>query len=147
MASNGVPPLPPSPQLATVGIRGAHATSASLWAVCMGFAKLQIPWRPPIQCVGRREHRMAPLAITLALRPIDPQERARVRKKVSQVLGPDKTLPPGHVYIGRGHHSHRLPVTQWACPFVPGHNCGADEWMALHERLMSNLAADLKSLE
>ena len=51
-------------------------------------------------------------------------------------------------YIGRGHHSHRLPVTQWACAFVPGHNCGADEWMALYTgHIMSNLAADLKCLE
>ena len=96
-------------------------TSASWWAVCLGFAKLKV-----------REHwldidpAMAPLAITLG-------------SLTATGLGPDTTLPPGHVYIGRGHHSHRLPVTQRACPFVPGHNCGADEWMALYtEHILAN---------
>ena len=23
-----------------------------------------------------------------------------------------------HVYVGRGHHNHRLPVGQWACPIT-----------------------------
>ena len=27
-------------------------------------------------------------------------------------------MPSGVVCVGRGHHSHRLPVTQWASPFV-----------------------------
>ena len=93
---------------------------------------------------------MAPLAITLGLRPIDPGEAARVPRRVvvSDVLREDKTLPDDVIYVGRGHHTHRLPVTQWASPFIPGHNCGADEWMALYvEHVVANLQTDLPCLE
>ena len=138
------------------------AVACSWWACRLGFAKLHVPRGPPIQCVGRREHwldidsralrewAMSPLAISLGLRPIDRAEAARVptRVEVSSVLLADKTLPPGVVYVGRGHHSHRLPVTQWASPFVPGHNCGADEWPALYvEHVLANLQTDLRQLE
>ncbi|CAE7361503.1 unnamed protein product [Symbiodinium sp. CCMP2592] len=103
-----------------------------------------------IACVGRREHwleidsralrewAMSCLAITLGLRPIDPGEAARVpvRVEVASVLREDKSLPPDVIYVGRGHRSHRLPVTQWASPFVSGHNCDADEWLALYTDLV-----------
>ena len=135
------------------------AVACSWWACRLGFAKLHVPRGPPIQCVGRREHwldidsralrewAMSSLAISLGLRPIDRAEAARVptRVEVSSVLLADKTLPPGVVYVGRGHHSHRLPVTQWASPFVPGHNCGADEWPALYVEHV--LQTDLRQLE
>ena len=138
------------------------AVASSWWACRVGLAKLHVPRGPAVQCVGRREHwleidaralrewAMAPLAITLGLRPIDPGEAARVprRVEVSAVLQADKTLPADVVYIGRGHHSHRLPVTQWASPFIPGHNWGADEWLALYvEHVMANLQNDLVGLE
>ena len=67
-----------------------------------------------MQTVGRREHwlqldlralrewAMAPLAISLGLKPLDPGEAARVprRTEVQSVLQPDKTLPADHVYVG-----------------------------------------------
>ena len=63
-----------------------------------------------------RVHAMAPLAITLGLTPADPIEAARVpkRARVAEVLQQDGTLPPNHLYVGRGHHSHRLARTKWA---------------------------------
>ncbi|CAE7301108.1 unnamed protein product [Symbiodinium sp. KB8] len=112
------------------------AVACSWWACRLGFAKLHVPRGPPVQCMGRREHwldidpralrewAMSPLAITLGLRPIDPSEAARVpqRVEVAAVLRQDKTLPPGVVYVGRGH------------------NCGADEWLSLYvERIVANL--------
>ena len=55
---------------------------------------------------------MAPTAVSLGLRPTHPDEQARTpqRKRVVDVIREDKTLLPGVVYVGRGHHSHRLPV-------------------------------------
>ncbi|CAE7730172.1 unnamed protein product [Symbiodinium sp. CCMP2592] len=138
------------------------AVACSWWAGRLGLAQLRVPRGPPIQCVGRREHwleidsralrewAMSPLAISLGLRPIDPGEAARVpvRVEVASVLREHKSLPPDVIYVGRGHHSHRLPVTQWASPFVPGHNCGADEWLPLYvEHVLSNLQTDLVQLE
>ena len=37
--------------------------------------------------------------------------------------------PPNHLYVGRGHHSHRLARTKWASPWTPGHDCSEDEWI------------------
>ena len=109
------------------------AVAASWWAGRMGIARLHVPRMPAIQCMGRREHwlqmdascmrahAMAPLAITLGLTPADPIEAARVpkRARVAEVLQQDGTLPPNHLYVGRGHHSHRLARTQWASPWMP----------------------------
>ena len=53
----------------------------------------------------------------------------------------------GVVYVGRGHHSHRLPVTKWSSPFVPGHNCDPSSWLPLYvEHIMQHLAGDLPEL-
>ncbi|CAE7241467.1 FCPB [Symbiodinium natans] len=138
------------------------AVSASWWACRTGWAKLHVPRGPAVQTVGRREHwlqldpralrewAMAPLAISLGLRPLDPGEAARVprRVEVQSALQPDKTLPADHVCVGRGHHTHRLPVTQWACPFVPGFNCGVDDWLPLFtEHVMTHMRSELRSLE
>ena len=37
--------------------------------------------------------------------------------------------PRNHLYVGRGHHSHRLARTKWASPWTPGHDCSEDEWI------------------
>ena len=108
------------------------AVACSWWAYRVGVAKLQVHRGSVVQCVGRREHwleidpralrewAMAPLVITLGLRPIDLSEAARIpiRVEVEGILREDNILPPGIVYVDRGHHSHRLSVIQWVSPFV-----------------------------
>ena len=97
---------------------------------------------------GPREWAMAPPAIALGLRPTHPEERARTprRTRVVDVILEDKTLPPGVVYVGRGHHSHRLPVSKWSSPFVPGHNCDPSSWLPLYvEHIMQHLAGTFRS--
>ena len=142
----------------TASLAFGIAVSASWWAARMGLAKLHVPRFPFVETAGRREHwlqidpralrkwAMAPTAIALGLRPTHPEERARTphRTRVVDVILEDKTLPPGVVYVGRGHHSHRLPVTKWSSPFVPGHNCDPSSWLPLYvEHIMQHLAGDL----
>ena len=140
----------------------AIAVSVSWWAARNGFAKLQVMRWPTYECVGRREHwidldprclrerSMAPLAISLGLRPTRAEWRSRTptRCSVESCLQPDKSLSPGTVYVGRGHHSHRLPVTKWASPYVPGHNCAMSDWLPQYiEHIMtSGLKEDLAEL-
>ena len=145
----------------TASLAFGIAVSASWWAARMGLAKLHVPRFPFVETAGRREHwlqidpralrewAMAPTAIALGLRPTHPEERARTphRTRVVDVILEDKTLPPGVVYVGRGHHSHRLPVTKWSSPFVPGHNCDPSSWLPLYvEHIMQHLAGDLPEL-
>ena len=145
----------------TASLAFGIAVSASWWAARMGLAKLHVPRFPFLETAGRREHwlqidpralrewAMAPTAIALGLRPTHPEERARTphRTRVVDVILEDKTLPPGVVYVGRGHHSHRLPVTKWSSPFVPGHNCDPSSWLPLYaEHIMQHLAGDLPEL-
>ena len=100
-----------------VGRSHGAGSPVSLW-------KPQAHWLH-INSRALREWAMAPTAVSLGLRPTHPEEGARTpqRTRVVDVIREDKTLPPGVVYVGRGHHSHRLPVTKWSSPFVPGHNC------------------------
>ena len=145
----------------TASLAFGIAVSASWWAARMGLAKLHVPRFPFVETTGRREHwlhidpralrewAMAPTAVCLGLRPTHPHERAKTpqRKRVVDVIREDKTLPPGVVYVGRGHHSHRLPVIKWSSPFVPGHNCDPSSWLPLYvEHIMQRLAGDLPEL-
>ena len=68
---------------------------------------------------------MTPTALGLGLEPLDEAEAARGVVTDYLVEG---HLPEGVVYVGPGHHSHRLKRSKWACPYVPGHHCAADEW-------------------
>ena len=69
------------------------------------------------------------------------------RAEVCAVLRSNKTLPDNHIYVGQGHHSHRLPIGKWACPFTPGVNCSTDDWMNLYaEQIMTHLTSDLPQL-
>ena len=91
---------------------------------------------------------MTPLAIQLGLRPVDPRERARVPrvKRVADLLV-DGKLPPKCIYVWRGHHSHRLPLSEWCSPYTPGHDCTADEWLPCYvEFIMSYKASELPAL-
>ena len=127
----------------TAPLAFAIAVAASWWAVRMGRATLHVPRMPAISCHGRREHwlaidpramrawAMAPLAISLGLEPLNPLEAERVPKRgqVTDFLKEDKSIPPGCIYVGRGHHSHRLPVSKWRAPMTPGHDCPPEEWV------------------
>ena len=119
----------------------AVAVSASWWAARVGVAKLRVPRMPLAVCVGHREpwaavdpcalrsQALQPLAVTVGIQPGTSGAFALVpaRRSVSEVLRDDGTLPLCHLYIGQGHHSHRLARTVWASPFVAGHNCSFEE--------------------
>ena len=91
----------------------AIAVSVSWWAVREGHARLHVPRMPPLEACGRRQHwldidpramrswAMTPLAITLGLPPLHPEERARLPTvvRVADVLA-DGKLPPDVVYVG-----------------------------------------------
>ena len=109
----------------TAPLAFAIAVAVSWWACRTGKATLHIPRMPSVERHGRREHwigldarcmrqwAMAPLAISLGLRPPDADEAARipVRAIASDIIREDGTLPGGCIYVGRGHHSHRLQTT------------------------------------
>ena len=139
----------------------AIAVLVSWWAVREGHARLHVPRMPPLEACGRRQHwldidpramrswAMTPLAITLGLPPLHPEERARLPTlvRVADVLADDK-LPPDVVYVGQGHHSHRVPRSQWASPFVQGHTCTTDDWLPLYvDFVLANLQAELPALQ
>ena len=143
----------------TASLAFGIAVSASWWAARMGLAKLHVPRFRFVETAGRREHwlhidpralrewAMAPTAVSLGLCPTHPDEQARTpqRKRVVDVIREDKTLPPGVVYVGRGRHSHRLPVTNLR--LCPGHNCDPSSWLPLYvEHVMQHLAGDLPEL-
>ena len=122
------------------------AVAASWWAVRTGVATLHVPRAPAIECVGDRtqwlqldpkalrEWAMTPLAITLGLEPLDPVEKGRIprRVRVQEVLSESGSLPDDCIYVGLGHHSHRLPVTVWKSPFqatiAPSRNGLSSMW-------------------
>ncbi|CAJ1339037.1 unnamed protein product [Effrenium voratum] len=135
----------------------AIAVSVSWWAVRDGHARLHVPRMPPLEACGRRQHwpramrswAMTPLAITLGLPPLHPEERARLPTvvRVADVLA-DGKLPPDVAYVGQGHHSHRVPRSQWASPFVQGHTCTTDDWLPLYvDFVLANLQAELPALQ
>ena len=60
----------------------------------------------------------------------------------------DGKLPLDVVYVGQGHHSHRVPRSQWASPFVQGHTCTTDDWLPLYvDFVLANLQAELPALQ
>ncbi|CAJ1356130.1 unnamed protein product, partial [Effrenium voratum] len=121
----------------------AIAVSVSWWAVREGHARLHVPRMPPLEACGRRQHwldidpramrswAMTPLAITLGAGTLA-----------------DGKLPLDVVYVGQGHHSHRVPRSQWASPFVQGHTCTTDDWLPLYvDFVLANLQAELPALQ
>ncbi|CAE7685749.1 unnamed protein product, partial [Symbiodinium microadriaticum] len=94
-------------------------------AVCVGHRDT---WAALDPC-ALRSQALHPLAVTLGIQPGTSGAFALVpaRRSVSEVLRDDGTLPWRHLYIGQGHHSHRLARTVWASPFVAGHNCSFEE--------------------
>ena len=139
----------------------AVAVSVSWWAVRVGRAKLAVPRMPTPCCVGRREEwplmdprslrswALAPLAISLGLGPASAEEAARIppRKVVEAVIGADGTLPRNCIYVGPGHHRHRLARSKWAPPFTAGHDCAFDEFLPRYvQHIRDNLSDHLTEL-
>ena len=74
---------------------------------------------------------MTPLALSLGLGAPCASEAGRIppRMTVEAVKQADGTLPHNAVYVGQGHHAHRIPKTKWAAPMVAGHDCPFDEFL------------------
>ncbi|CAE7251852.1 unnamed protein product [Symbiodinium sp. CCMP2592] len=154
--SRGLSPVP------TACFAFSVAVSMSWWAARCGRAQLRVHRWPLVEPVGRREHWAAvnpraradwavePMAVFLGLRPHDPgiDRLVPLGRAVGEVELHDRSLPPGHVYVGRGHHSHRLPVTKWCSPYTPGHDCSPSEWMHLFvEHIICNYWTSLPDLQ
>ena len=92
---------------------------------------------------------LAPLAISLGLAPRHPTEADRVplRARVEELIS-DGMLPEDCVYVGQGHHSHRLKRTKWASPFTPGQDVPLDEWLRRYVQwVMETLSRCLHELQ
>ena len=128
------------------------AVSASWWAMRLGYAKMRVPKLPQVEVTGDRrpwlnvdpkalrEWAMIPTALGLGISP--PQaDGIPIRRSVSE-LGlhtarrflhtKPAELPQNYIYIGQGHHSHRLKKTKWASPFLPGVHGTAVECVGLY---------------
>ena len=123
----------------TAPLAFAIAVAVSWWACRTGRAVLHVPRMPAVEQHGRREdwppstQRVGNGSTGYHSGPptLDEAERARVpvRACTQDVIQSDGLLPPGHIYVGRGHHSHRLPTTCWKSPVTPGHDCSEDDWL------------------
>ena len=81
--------------------------------------------------------------------PLDTAEAARVptRACVEEVLQ-QGALPPGHVYVGMGNHTHRLPTTKWKSPRQVGVNCTPQDWISYYvQYIRETLWCELDELE
>ncbi|CAE7812806.1 unnamed protein product [Symbiodinium sp. CCMP2592] len=120
----------------TAPLAFAIAVSASWWAARVGRAKLAVPRMPVPGCVGRRE----------AWTSFDPRG-SESNPTTQEIQREDGLLPPGAIYIGQGHHSHRLPRTKWAAPMVAGHDCSFDEFLPRYvQHIKDNLGDQLPEL-
>ena len=103
----------------------AIAVAASWWCARVGIARLKVPRAPSPSCSGRRDHWLDidPRALRewawplhwgwscwreITSSPGRPSQRCR-------------KLPPHHVFVGHGRHSHRLPTTIWKSPLYCQH--------------------------
>ena len=104
----------------------------------LAFASLAVPRHPVPECAGRREHWLE----------VDARaKREWAMAPFNQPMGLRLPCAAARLYVGQGHHSHRLPIGKWACPFTPGVNCSTDDWMNLYaEHIMTHLASNLPQL-
>ena len=121
------------------------AVSASWWAMRRGYAKMRVPRLPQIESTGDkrpwlrvhpkafREWAMIPTALGLGIKPPwagGIPARISIEEldfRIKTTRGKPAELPAEHVYIGQGHHSHRLIRNKWASPFLPGiHGTASD---------------------
>ena len=145
----------------TAPLAFAIAVSVSWWAARVGKAKLAVPRMPLPGCVGRREAwlsfdprllrewAMTPLALSLGLGAPCASEAGRIppRMTVEAVKQADGTLPHNAVYVGQGHHTHRIPKTKWAPPMAAGHDCPFDEFLPRYlQHVRDNLLDQIHEL-
>ena len=140
----------------TAALAFSLAISCSYWAVRQGFARLKLGRLPTMQLAGdkrpwlnlppqaTRQWAMVPMALALGVGPelrADAEPRAAIcgRQCVDDVLiirgtGKDKqvSIPADCVYIGRGHHTHRLATTDWSSPYIPGLHGSPEECMSFY---------------
>ena len=117
------------------------AVSATWCVTRRGVVAMAIPRLPKCCCVGdrrgwkdmdprvTREWAMVPVALSCGI-------NVSLQNQVNQVVLPtranagelglvirDKKVPQlgeDHIYIGQGHHRHRLKCTKWASKYTPG---------------------------
>ena len=140
----------------TAALAFSLAVSCSYWAVRKGFARLKLGRLPAVVTSGdrrpwlnlppqaTREWAMIPMALALGVGPdlhadAEPMAAIRGRRCVDDVIlvkGQGKlkqcSLPEGCIYIGRGHHTHRLSNTAWSSPYIPGLHGSPEECMSFY---------------
>ncbi|CAE7248146.1 unnamed protein product, partial [Symbiodinium sp. CCMP2456] len=114
-----------------------------------------------VSATGRREHwlhidpdalrsrAMAPLAISLGLRPAQIPGAAElpVRALAEDTVVDKDVLPSGCIYVGQGNYQHRLPTSQWRSPWVAGLNCDPAERLTRYaEFILTELWNELDQL-
>ena len=141
------------------------AVSASWWAARTGRAQLRVPRSPPISCTGdrrawldwdsraTRQWSMVSTAVLLGLDLSSSFSLSHIprRRSVSEFDLEElkqSGLPEGHIYVGPGHHSHRLPSTRWKARFVPGQHGSREECFLLYVQWLktSELPGKLEEL-
>ena len=131
------------------------AVSVSWWAVRLGKAKMKIYRLPQISSTGDRrgwetmnprvvrDLAMIPTALEVGISlrdaPSPPSNSSVFQFLPSRCSSQDAgictkdgrpaQLSASQVYVGRGHHSHRLATTKWACPFIAGKDGTHEECM------------------
>ena len=146
------------------------AVSVSWWAMRTGRATMKVHRLPTISSTGDRrgwenmdpkvvrEMAMIPTALevgvsikdaspTVALPSLRKFLPSRCNARDAGIRTSDghpAQLSSDQVYVGQGHHSHRLPVTKWTCPFVAGQHGSHEECMLwyiqhVHTELESRL--------
>ena len=138
----------------TAALCYAIAVSCSMWAVRVGRAKLAVGRMPTFEPAGdrrawlhlppeaTREWAMVPMAVLLNVQSpalsaecINPRRDAESCLEFHVSSGKRKYfLPPGHVYVGSGHHSHRLARSEWHNPYLPGRDGAAEECVILYSQ-------------
>ena len=131
------------------------AVSVSWWAIRLGKARMKIYRLPHISSTGDRrgwermdprvvrEFAMLPTALEIgislrdapnAIISADIKRHLPIRRNakdagICTVGGKPARLEAYQIYVGKGHHSHRLPTTKWACPFVAGQDGSHEDCM------------------
>ncbi|CAE7846314.1 unnamed protein product, partial [Symbiodinium necroappetens] len=137
------------------------AVSASWWAARRGLAVVQIHRLPPVEITGRREHwlrvapealrsaAMAPLAISLGLRPgqLPAGDQLPVKALAEERVVAKGLLRDGCVYVGQGNYQRRLPTSKWRNPWVAGLTCDPGQALARYaDFVAAELWHDLEEL-
>ena len=127
------------------------AVCATAWATKQGMRVEPIPRLPPIQSTGDvrplldldpsflRKDLMTVTALHLGLRD---KEMRRLgvppRLEAAEVHALHKDFPPGHIYVGPGHFSHRWQVGHWANPFLAGKDGAHFEVVVYYQRWLAD---------